>query len=152
MMTRHDRRRFAMQLLYQLDLYGEQDLRRIDADFDAEETEAPIEPEQAEAAESLARAAWEQREAADALSTELATQWPSHRQPPVDRAILRLGYHELTTGTAPAAVVINEAVELAKTYGDEPSPAFVNGVLDAMVRRLKETGDLAASEQEADSA
>ncbi len=65
-----------------------------------------------------------------------AKRGEENRQPPVDRAILRLAYHELTSGHAPPKVVINEAVELAKKFGAEQSPAFINGVLDKLARQL----------------
>ena len=62
----------------------------------------------------------------------------------VDRLVLRLGVYELLAAETPAAVVIDEAIELARTFGDEPSPRFVNGVLDAVRRGLdreeRETG------------
>ena len=60
----------------------------------------------------------------------------THRQPPVDRAILRLAHHEIVTGIVPAKIAINEAVDLAKTFGAENSPSFVNGVLDKMAKRM----------------
>jgi len=140
-MNSHDIRRLAMQLLYQIDLQGGGELHNIDEDFDADEVATPLDPAWLRAAEPLARAAWSRREEADRLVTELAGEWPSHRQPPLDRAILRLGYHELATDRAPARVVLNEAVELAKEYGAKESPLFVNGVLDAMARRMEKNLD-----------
>ena len=70
------------------------------------------------------------------LVAELAPQWPTHRQPPVDRAILRLSFYEMASQIVPVKVAINEAIELAKEYGSEQSPSFVNGVLDKMAKRL----------------
>ena len=89
------------------------------------------------AAGALAQEAWAGRVGADGAVAELAPDWPTHRQPPVDRAILRLAHHELAAGLAPPAVVINEAVELAKRFGAEGSPGFVNGVLDKIARRYE---------------
>ena len=54
----------------------------------------------------------------------------------IDRLVLRLAVYELIAAETPAAVVIDEAIELARTFGDEPSPRFVNGVLDAVRQRL----------------
>ena len=54
----------------------------------------------------------------------------------VDRNVLRLAVYELLLAETPAAVVIDEAIELARTFGDEASPRFVNGVLDAVKRTL----------------
>ena len=69
---------------------------------------------------------------------EAATHWRLDRIAPVDRTILRLGAYELDCerGT-PAAVVLDEAVELAKRFGEADSPAFVNGVLDAIRKRVR---------------
>ena len=59
------------------------------------------------------------------------------RQPPVDRNILRLGIWEMTNTDTPPKVVIDEAVELAKEFSTENSPAFVNGILDAVLRERR---------------
>jgi N utilization substance protein B len=57
----------------------------------------------------------------------------------VDRTILRLGAYELAAeADTPAAVVLDEAVELAKRFGEADSPSFVNGVLDAIRRRVRD--------------
>lgn len=82
----------------------------------------------------MARGAWLEREGTDKRLEFHAPQWPVKRQPGVDRAILRLAVWELGHTQTPAKVVIDEAIELAKTYGTENSPAFVNGVLDAVHR------------------
>jgi N utilization substance protein B len=68
----------------------------------------------------------------DDLLRRAAENWRLPRMAGVDRNVLRLGTAELLAGTldAPAAVVINEAIELARRYGSKDSPAFVNGVLD----------------------
>ena len=56
--------------------------------------------------------------------------------PVIDRLVLRLAVYELLIAETPPAVVIDEAIELARTFSDEPSPRFVNGVLDAVRRGL----------------
>jgi N utilization substance protein B len=68
----------------------------------------------------------------DAALVAAATNWRLSRMTPVDRNVLRLGAYELLFDASkpPLEVVINEAVELAKRFGSEDSPAFVNGVLD----------------------
>lgn len=64
--------------------------------------------------------------------------WAVTRMPMVDRAILRLSTWELfARADVPTAVVIDEAVELAKEYSTERSPAFVNGVIDAVAREVR---------------
>lgn len=132
MAKRSDIRRLAMQVLYQLDQRGDEDRLAIRESlaggFDDETVQAP--------AYNLAIDAWNDRKPNDALVTHLAPDWPTHRQPPVDRAILRLAIHEIKSGYAPASVAINEAVELAKEYSSENSPAFINGVLDKIAKRI----------------
>jgi N utilization substance protein B len=70
----------------------------------------------------------------DQLLTQAAENWRLNRMAAVDRNVLRLGTAELLAPDAPAAVVINEAIELARRYGSKDSPAFVNGVLDQVNR------------------
>ena len=86
----------------------------------------------------LATDAWAARESSDSWIGRLAPQWPPKRQPGVDRSILRLAVHELTSGQTPPKVVIDEAIELAKHYSTEQSPGFVNAVLDSVLKEHKE--------------
>jgi N utilization substance protein B len=92
-------------------------------------------------ARELALGAYGLRGRCDEILARLAHGWSLARMTPVDRNILRLGAYELLERReTPAAVVIDEAVELAKRFGDQDSPAFVNGVLDAL-RREREGAD-----------
>jgi N utilization substance protein B len=77
----------------------------------------------------------------DTLLSEHATNWRISRMAAVDRNILRIGAYELTHTETPARVVLDEAIELARRFGDDPSPAFVNGVLDAVARAVRRGGD-----------
>ena len=70
------------------------------------------------------------KERVDAILEQSADNWSLSRMAPTDRNILRLGVYELTQTDTPGQVVIHEAVELAKRFGTEDSPRFVNGVLD----------------------
>lgn len=100
-----------------------------------EQTDPDHDPETVRrAAVELALAAWADHANADAHLAELAPDWPTHRQPPVDRAILRLAFYEIASGRSPASIAINEAVELAKAYGSDRSPPFINAVLDRWAR------------------
>ena len=77
-------------------------------------------------------------EAIDALLEEVAVEWSVSRMAPVDRAILRLAVYELAhRGQVPAAVVLNEAVELANLYSTASSGRFVNGILATVARRVR---------------
>jgi N utilization substance protein B len=95
-----------------------------------------------EFARRLALGTWQHRARYDELLSRHAEHWSLNRMPPVDRNILRLGVHELHEQDAdrPPQVVINEAVELARRFGGADSPAFVNGLLDA-IRRSLEAGE-----------
>ena len=74
----------------------------------------------------------------DGQIQDAATHWRLDRIAPVDRTILRLGAYELAEEKqTPSAVVLDEAVELAKRFGEADSPAFVNGVLDAIRKRVR---------------
>ena len=72
------------------------------------------------------------------LDSEIETsakEWPIDKLNKIDLAILRLAVYELTFTDTPSKVVIDEAVELAKEYGGESSPQFVNGVLGDILKR-----------------
>lgn len=120
-------RRVAFQTLFQLDARSGSDLETIQSSL--ENVEELSAGERAKAMD-LARKAFDARSAADQAIVALAPAWPTHRQPAVDRAILRLAHYEITSGRVKAPVAINEAVELAKDFGTDRSPAFVNAILD----------------------
>lgn len=85
----------------------------------------------------LARGAWAERPAIDAELDRLAVGWTVPRMAAADRALLRLAAHELRgRDDIPPAVTINEVVELAKRYGTDESPRFINGILGSLARKL----------------
>ena len=63
---------------------------------------------------------------------KFATQFPIESLSAIDRNVMRIALHEINSGKVPFKVAINEAVEIAKSYGGESSPRFVNGVLGAL--------------------
>ena len=74
----------------------------------------------------------------DAMIVEAAEHWRIERMNVLDRLILRLAVYEfLHEGATPSKVILNEALELARTFSDDDSVRFVNGVLDAIRRRLE---------------
>lgn len=80
----------------------------------------------------------EHRATIDATIARLAPDWPLDRMPVVDRNVLRLGIYELTDRPdVPTAVILDEAVALAKRYSTDESGRFVNGVLAAAARELR---------------
>ncbi len=130
MSAKHKARELAVQLLYIWDANGELDAAMGEQAARDFSDDASIAQRGAE----MARAAWCGRDVADPWIERLAPQWPIRRQPAVDRSILRLAVWELTASDTPPKVAIDEAIELAKEYSTELSAAFVNGVLDAVLK------------------
>jgi N utilization substance protein B len=125
--TRRRAREAAVQMLYQIDVSAEEPARAIELywEYLGEVSDAR------ELATELARGCAEQREAIDERIRQASKHWRIDRMARVDRNILRLGTFELIgMPDIPRRVTLNEAVELAKRFGDEQSPAFVNGLLD----------------------
>jgi N utilization substance protein B len=87
-------------------------------------------------AERLALAVASHLEQLDREIESAADHWRLERIGVVEKHILRLALHEIQTGQVPAPVAIDEAVKLARWFAGAKSPAFVNGVLDALARRL----------------
>ena len=125
--TRRRGRELAFQILFQMDL-GRDSLGyaiQYFIDLKIAQKDAAL------FAEDLARGASENLKEIDALITQYSKNWDFKRLSSVDRALLRLGVYELTRRPEiPAEVTLNECIELAKAYGSEESPSFVNGLLD----------------------
>jgi len=124
-------RRQALQILYQSDITGE-DI----AEILASSTYSVEDGEPDDFCRVLVTGVSAHAEEIDALIGEVSENWVVSRMPFVDRNILRLATFEIFHGDdVPASVAINEAVELAKTYGGEDSSKFVNGVLGKIASR-----------------
>jgi N utilization substance protein B len=150
MAARHRSRQRALQVLYQWDMTKrpvEEVIRTfydtLDADKLAEEPmeeaddEEPSAPGRDEFMEELARGASEMAPDIDHRITAKSAHWKLERMPVVDRNILRLGIYEMSREDTPAAVVIDEALELARQFSGEESVAFINGVLDAVHKEIR---------------
>ena len=129
-----DIRRCALQALYQFDA-GSADTPEIVRDSLAQ---SAGDDDVHEKGFELAVRAWALHEEADAVVAKRAPDWPTYRQPVVDRSILRLAYFEITSPDTPPKVAINEAVELAKEFSTQKSPLFINGVLDKIYKSQRE--------------
>ena len=80
------------------------------------------------------------REEIDKIIETFAPSWPVHQMATVDRNILRIAIYEIRFGGhTPPKVAINEAVEIAKIFGADGTPKFVNGVLGSVMEEVKET-------------
>ncbi len=124
-----------MQALYQLDVQGADILESLRQFF------TETEPDNSVCALALewTKGTWENLERCDELITASTIKWQFARLSPVDRSILRLSAYQLKfCPDIPPKVVINEAIELAKKFSTDKSPGFVNGVLDAVLKKLEE--------------
>jgi transcription antitermination factor NusB len=74
----------------------------------------------------------------DALIESVSEHWTVSRMPVIDRNVLRIGVYELRNDPTPAAVVVSEAVRLARTYSTEKSSSFVNGILATLAKTLRD--------------
>ena len=92
----------------------------------------------------LARGAVSALSEIDLLIAQHTDNWRSERLAVVDRLIMRLAVYELLFEKTPPAVVINEALELAKTFSGDRAVAFINGVLDAVRRAIVEQDEASA--------
>ena len=137
---RHRARETALQLLYQWDV-GRIGAGDLDDALDLFWTVHPAPAPRRELAVGLARGAVAALPEIDSLIARHTDNWRSERLAVVDRLIMRLAVYELLFEGTPAAVVINEALELAKTFSGERAVAFVNGVLDAVRRTVAEERD-----------
>ena len=124
----HQGRVLALQVLYEHDLTGHEWQPALEVR--AEELHAS--PDAVAFAESCVEGVVSEQGKLDALIRRYQHQWPVEQLAAIDRAVLRLGLFELADGSpTPPLVAIDEAVELAKTFGSEGSARFVNGVLGA---------------------
>ena len=123
----------ALQAIYAWDMRGEQDLERVSAQiFD----DLLVTPDERRIASLLLRTLRDDRKGLDAQLTDVMTNWRLERLGAVERSVLRLAAAELQRGETPPRVVLREAIRLAERYGNRDSARFVNGVLDALARKM----------------
>lgn len=126
-------RELTMQALYQLDVQGPDVLEHLGPFF----READPDDFVRKLASDWSKGTWENLQQCDALITDSTIKWQFTRLSPVDKSILRLAVYQLKfCSDIPPKVVINEAIELAKKYSTDKSPGFVNGVLDAILKKI----------------
>ncbi len=133
MSTRRRAREIVLQLLYEADTNGS---RQSDESRQFIRSRLQGRKALTQFACDLLEGTIKNRDEIDLKLTELATNWTLPRMPVVDRNVMRFGAYEILHTETPGRVAVNEAIVLAKRYGDTNSPRFVNGVLD---RLLKET-------------
>ena len=123
----------ALQAIYAWDLRGEQELERVSNQiFD----DLLVPAEERKLANGLLRTLREHGRELDRLLAEVTTNWRLERLGVIERCVLRLAAAELHRGETPPRVVLRESIRLAERYGNPESARFVNGVLDALARRM----------------
>ena len=128
-------RSIALQALFEIDLVGHP--LGIVLEHRLEET--ALEDRLVKFAESITLGVWPMKDELDTFIAEHAPEWPLNQIATVDRNILRIALWEFAVdGDTPIKVAINEAVELAKSYGSDSSPRFINGVLGSLAARENE--------------
>ena len=129
MAARTKARKRALDILYAAEMRGQDPVATMEAAI--EDGEGPTNPH----TEALVRGVTEHRERIDELLATYSQAWTLDRMPAVDRTALRIGVFELLyDDDVPPAVAVTEAVALVKNLSTDDSPAFVNGVLGAMLR------------------
>ena len=123
----------ALQALYAWDMRGGTELERVASQV---WDDLSITPDERRVAGPIVRHVARKQRDLDAELAEVTTNWRLERIGAVERCVLRMAAAELSIGETPPRVVIQEAVTLAERFGSAQSARFVNGVLDALARRM----------------
>ena len=124
----------ALQALYAWDMRG--DTGNLEKVATQVWDDMAITPEERRVAAPIVRLVASKQRDLDAQLAEVTTNWRMERIGAVERCVLRMAAAELTIGDTPPKVIIQESVTLAERYGSAASAKFVNGVLDALARRM----------------
>lgn len=138
---RHRAREAALQILYQWQVGGTDVGRAADVFFGQQwpEDEPPPNADVVAFATALASDTVQRLGAVDTLIADTSERWRPERMAVIDRLIIRMSICEMQRDRAtPPAVIINEALELARTFSTEDAVKFINGVLDGVRSRLDE--------------
>jgi N utilization substance protein B len=123
----------ALQALYAWDMRGDANLERVATQV---WDDMAITPGERQVAGPIMRLVANKQREIDAQLADVTTNWRLERIGAVERCVLRLAAAELMIGETPPKVIIQESVTLAERYGSAASAKFVNGVLDALARRM----------------
>ncbi len=135
MKSRTRARSVALQALYEIDISGHEPALVLQQRLEESELEADL----AEFASQIVNGVWPRVSQLDAFIARHAPEWPLDQVAILDRNILRIALWEIAVAeSTPVKVAINEAVELAKVFGSDSAPRFVNGVLGSLTERLNE--------------
>lgn len=139
-MNRHYLRTVAFQSLYEWDFLDKREEKETGDILNRQikhvrEQDKELTSEDHDFISKLFRGTIENSTDIDKELSEAAPEWPLQQIASIDRNVLKLAIYELNYMETPPKVVINEAIELAKTFGSETSPKFVNGVLGTIFKR-----------------
>ena len=135
MKPRTKARSFALQALYEVDITGHSGMEVLERRF----LENPVDERLQEFARKIVSGIEPIRNELDNFIAEHAPEWPIDQISTIDRNLLRIALWEMAaTDDTPVKVAINEAIELAKKFGSESTPRFVNGVLGSLAPRRNE--------------
>ncbi len=152
MSNRHLARSVVLQTLFQID-FSNINLKEVDAILASTIEEYAPGIGERDFMRSLMHGVIERQKDLDTIIQKAAPEWPLEKISLVDRSVLRLGLYELLFGDrahVPAKVAINEAIELAKTFGGDSSGRFVNGVLGSVYKEMGEPGKNETSKKKKD--
>ncbi len=133
---RHRARQIALQALYEIDMTNHPPGQVLQRHM--REVTPPLPPGASALLRDLVQGVMEHQDGLDRVIGHFAPEWPVSQIAAIDRNILRMALWEMNFNDTPIKVAINEAVELAKEFGAETSPRFVNGVLGAVTRKKGE--------------
>ncbi len=135
MHLRHRARRAALEVLYEVDCASHPASEVLERRLEDE----PMDESTAEFLRGLVMGVMQNRPILDRLIQQYAPEWPVEQMAIIDRNVLRIAIYELLVSQdTPLKVAINEAVELAKIYGSDSAPRFVNGVLGTLASKQEE--------------
>jgi transcription antitermination protein NusB len=131
-------REAALQMLYQCEVGRAGPLESITSYWPSRDTDGDVPERLREFANSVVRGTLDRREEIDALLGAHAQNWRVERMAVIDRIVLRMAVYEmLAEAETPSKVIINEAIELARSFSGDEAVGFVNGVLDAVRKELR---------------
>lgn len=131
-MNRTEAREQAFKLLYSMEIQKENEEEQIDLYFESNEIDDEKTIEYVK--DVWAGVEKNKEEITEKISSNLKTNWKLERISKIDIALLKLAIYEMLYKKIPFKVAINEAVELAKKYGEDNSASFINGVLASIVK------------------
>ena len=137
-LAKHRAREAALQMLYQCEVGRADPLESITSYWPSRDADEALPERLREFANGVVRGTVDRREEIDGMLTAHAQNWRVERMTVIDRIVLRMAVYEmLAEADTPSKVIINEAIELARSFSGDEAVGFVNGVLDAVRKDLR---------------